>query len=289
MKARKAVITAAAPDQHTLPLQRLVDREGEERSVLQLIVDEAIEAGIEEIAIVIQPGDATEYRRAAGTHVSALRFIEQTEPAGYADAVHRARDFVGDEPFLHLVGDHLYLSSVGVRCARQLLDVAAEHVCAVSAVQATREHRLPFFGAVGGTRVPRSSRLYEISKVIEKPTPTQAEQELVVAGLRPGTYLCFFGMHVLPAEVMDSLGAVLAERVAGERPSLTAALARWARGRRYLALEVEGVRHNLGVRYGLLMTQLALALSGKDREQVLSELVELLATRPAVHGEGGHA
>ncbi|MEZ6107282.1 MAG: sugar phosphate nucleotidyltransferase [Pirellulaceae bacterium] len=218
MNVRKAVITAASPDQHTLPLQRLVDRDGVEKSALQMIVDEVVEAGIEEIAVVIQPGDATEYRRAAGSHVGMLRFIEQTDPVGYADAVARAADFVADEPFLHLVGDHMYLSCNDIRCARQVIDVATEFDCSVSAVQATREHKLPFYGVAGGTRVPRKSRLYEISRVIEKPTPTQAEQELVVAGLRQGTYLGFFGIHVLTPDIIEPLQRTIRERGKDEPP-----------------------------------------------------------------------
>ncbi len=279
MKVRKAVITAASPQQHTLPLQRLVDRNGDEKSALQMIVDEVVDAGIEEVAVIIQPGDAAEYRRAAGGHVGAVRFVEQPEPNGYADAIRCAAPFVGDEPFLHLVGDHLYLSSSDKPCARQLIDVAHEHGCAVSAVQATREHKLPFYGTVGGTRVPRTSHLYEIARVIEKPTPTVAEQELVVAGLRQGTYLCFFGMHVLDPDVMGLLAQVLEERAPSEKPPLAAALERLASRRRYLALEIDGTRHNIGTKYGLLVAQLALALSGRDREHVLTELVELLALR----------
>lgn len=279
MNVRKAVITAAAPDQHTLPLQRLVDRDGIEKSALQMIVEEVVEAGIEEIAVVIQPGDATEYRRAAGNHVGMLRFVEQTEPNGYADAIARAGDFVKDEPFLHLVGDHLYLSSTSIRCARQVIDVANEFECSVSAVQATREHKLPFYGVVGGSRVPRQSRLYEVNRVVEKPTPTQAEQELVVAGLRQGSYLCFFGIHVLTPDIIEPLNRAIRDRVHGERPSLTVALAQLARRQKYLALEVAGLRYNIGAKYGLLVAQMAFALAGRDRDHVLAELVELLAVR----------
>lgn len=289
MNVRKAVITAAAPDQHTLPLQRLVDRDGVEKSALQMIVEEVVEAGIEEIAVIIQPGDATEYRRAAGSHVGMLRFVEQSDPVGYADAISRASSFISGEPFLHLVGDHLYLSGSAQRCAKQVIDAANEFDCSVSAVQATREHKLPFYGVVGGTRVPRQSRLYEINRVIEKPTPTQAEQDLVVAGLRQGSYLCFFGIHVLTPDILEPLERAIRDRVHGERPSLTAALAQLARRQKYLALEVEGLRYNIGAKYGLLVAQMAFALAGRDRDHVLSELVELLAIRSMDGGSGERA
>ena len=65
---------------------------------------------------------------------------------------------------------------------------------------------LPRFGAVAGRRVAGRSDLYRVDTVIEKPTPTEAEQRLLVPGLRAGYYLCFFGMHVLTPRVMEILG-----------------------------------------------------------------------------------
>ena len=148
----------------------------------------------------------------------------------------------------------------------------------MSAVQATRENKLPYFGTVGGQRVTGTTDLYEVAKVIEKPTPTVAEQELVVAGLRSGFYLCLFGMHVLTPTVMQVLEQKLTENTNGRSVQLADALSELARRERFLALQVKGVRHNIGVKYGLLRSQLALALSGEDRETILSDLVEMLAT-----------
>ena len=146
----------------------------------------------------------------------------------------------------------------------------------MSAVQSTRENALPNFGAVAGPPMHGQRDLYRVETVIEKPTPTEAEQRLIVPGLRSGHYLCFFGMHVLTPTVLDILGELLAS---GERVSLSAALAELPRRERYLALLETNRRYDLGDRYGLLTAQLALALSGRDREEVLSELLELLAQR----------
>ncbi len=273
----RAVITAAAPEQATLPLQRLVDQSGRETTALQLILQEVHDAGIENICLVICPGRRESFELAAGGFAQRLTFVEQDRPRGYGDALHRARDFVADRPFLHLVSDHLYLSRSDRRCARQLVDLAKAEECSVSAVQATRESQLPFFGAVGGTRVALRQQLYEVARVLEKPTPTQAEQELVVAGLRSGCYLCLFGMHVLSATIMELLELEL-QRTPGQKSiSLSPALSALGQRERHLALEVNGSRHNIGVRYGLLMAQLALGLSGADRDLILTELVELLA------------
>jgi UTP--glucose-1-phosphate uridylyltransferase len=280
MKLRKAVITAAGRAQRALPLQTLVDRDGQQKSGLKIIIDEAVSTGVDEICLVIAPGDQRAYQEAAGDAVGRLHFAEQNAPRGYGHALYCARHFVGNDPFLHLVSDHLYLSRVpGVRCAQQLVRVAEAQDCAVSGVQPTRENVLPFYGTVGGRRITGQADLYEVEDVIEKPTPTEAEQRLIVPGLRAGHYLCFFGMHVLTPAVMELLGEMLKDLPEGQTIQLSPALARLAGKERYLALEIHGLRYNIGVRYGLLVAQLALALDGEDREEIMSQLIELLAVR----------
>jgi len=277
MEIRKAVITAAGQSQRTLPLQTLVDRDGKTKTALAIIVGEALDAGVEEICIVVCPGDTESYRAAAGAHGRHIEFVEQATPLGYGHAVWCARDFTGQSPFLLLVGDHLYLSREDKGCARQLVEVAAAETCAVSAVQATHESKLPYYGAIGGRLADQRAGVFLVSDVLEKPTPTVAEQKLIVPGLRAGHYLCFFGMHVLTPAVMAALGEDVAAAGRTGRVQLSAALARLAERERYLACELHGRRFDIGVKYGLLTAQLAFALSSPDRAEVLSGLVELLA------------
>jgi UTP--glucose-1-phosphate uridylyltransferase len=278
MKLSKAVITAAGPKETRLPLQRFVDLDGQEKTALQIIFEEVVAAGVKEIAVVVRPGDRATYTEAAGDYAQILTFVEQPEPKGYGEAIYRAAGFVGDEPFIHLVNDHLYISEERRRCAQQLVEIARAEDCPVSAVQATRESMLPYYGAIGGSRVEGRNDLYIVENVSEKPTPTEAEQALLVPGLRAGRYLCFFGMHVLTPMVMEILGEHV--RAANGAPVLLSpALAELANRERYLAAELKGTRYNMGVKYGLLVTQLALALSGTEREEVLAMLVELLASR----------
>jgi UTP--glucose-1-phosphate uridylyltransferase len=283
MKITRAVITAAARDDRHLPLQQLVDRDRQTKAALAIIVEEAVAAGAHEVAIVVRPGDEATFREAAGDAASRLELIPQAEPAGYGHAILQARRFVADEPFLHFVGDHLYVSdaageqeAIATPCARQLVAIAEAEGCAVSAVQATREHMLPYFGTVGGRLVAGRRGLYEIDKVLEKPTPTLAERELIVPGLRAGHYLCFFGMHVLTPTVLDLLDAASPEG----RRQLSPALAALAGRERYLAAELAGRRYNLGLTYGLLTAQLAIGLAGPDRGEILAQLVDLLAKQP---------
>lgn len=279
MEIRKAVVTAAGKNQRTLPLQTLVDRDGVQKTALSIIIEEILRAGVEEICVVVSPGDQEAYRNAAAKHAGRLQFVEQNAPLGYGHAIQCARPFTGHDPFLLLVGDHLYLTHQAKGCAEQLVEMARAESCSVSAVQATHESKLPYYGTIGGRLVAGRRRLYQIEQVIEKPTPTEAEQKLIVPGLRAGHYLCFFGMHVFTPGVMPLLAELVAE--AGEKggAQMTAAVMRMAAKEPYLALELQGRRYDIGVNYGLLIAQLALSLDGKDRDEVLSQLVELLAVK----------
>lgn len=282
MKITKAVITAAGSQQRTLPLQTLIDRDGIEKSILNIIIEEVLRAGVDEICVVVRPGDEVAYASVAGDHAGRLHFVHQTEPLGHGHAVFCARDFVGDNPFLHLVGDHLYVSLRAQGCAQHLVSIAEAANSSVSAVQATRESLLPYYGVIGGRREPGKQHLYQIDAVIEKPTPTEAEQDLIIPGLRAGHYLCFFGMHALTPTIFDILEAKIAAAVAGPETiniTLSTALADLTQREQYLALEMNDSRYDVGVKYGLLNAQLALALSGQDREEVLSKLLEMLALR----------
>ena len=282
MRIRKAVITAAGPDQRALPLQTLIDRDGREKTVLGILVEQALAARIEELCVVVWPGDEARYLQAAGSHSANVRLVAQPQPRGYAHAIYCAREFVGRDPFLHMVGDHLYVSS-GQATAERIVEIAQAEGCSVSGVQPTRENLLPMYGAVTGRRLAAREGLYRIDTVIEKPTPTEAEQRLVVPGLRAGYYLCFFGIHAFTPTVMDLVGAAIDDN-SGAPVVFSSVLAELARREQYLAAEESGRRYNLGTRYGLLTSQLALALSGHDRADVLAQLLELLADRELAAG-----
>ncbi len=287
MRVKKAVITAAGRGQRNLPLQTLFDQQGTERSVLSLVIREAVRAGIEDICIVVWPGDEEPYAKLLSGDAGRLTFVSQAEPRGYAHAIWCARGFVQNEPFLHCVGDHIYVSPESGGCARHLVETAIAEDCSVSGVQVTHESLLPRYGTVGGQQVPGRPGIYRVDKVLEKPTPTQAEQHLIVPGLRSAQYLCFYGMHVLTPAIFDILSAMLEAQ--DGRVSLSAALAVLAQREQYLALIQRGRRFDVGVKYGLFTAQLALALSGRDRDEVLTELIKVLAVREGLSNQGEEA
>jgi UTP--glucose-1-phosphate uridylyltransferase len=312
----KAVITAAGRGARQYPasdtvqkaMMPLVDRDGLTKPVLQIIAEEALESGIEEICVISAPGDEAVYRQHFRSYAAnlrsafkgvnwaeeqarrlvdleqRLRFAIQPEPDGYGHAVWCARSFAGGQPILLLLGDHLYISKDARRCARQLLDLAGAEGCAVSAVQATREHLIHHYGTLTGKRLPDRPDVYVIEEIIEKPNPTLAELRLQVPGLRAGHYLCFFGMHVLTPVVFDLLDDLVARDVRESgQIQLTSALNALARREKYLALETRGARHNIGVKYGVVDAQIALALAGVDRERMLAGLLESIVRIEQTH------
>ena len=107
--------------------------------MLDKIVEEAVRAKVREIAVVVAPGDAAAYAAVTDLADAEVSFIEQSEPRGYGHAVLCAREFTAGEPFLHFVGDHIYVNDSQKSCAEQVVEAAVTQQCAVSAVQVTRE------------------------------------------------------------------------------------------------------------------------------------------------------
>lgn len=311
MQVRKAVITAAGRGTRQYPASTtvqkemfpLVDVDGLTKPTIQIIAEEALEAGIAEICIVATPGDAELYRqhfRRLSTDLlpafagkdwalreseqlarleSSLHYVTQHSPEGYGHAVYCARDWVGDEAFLLLLGDHVYISAdpAGRRCARQLVDVSQWAGLSVASVKRTSERQLHLFGTVRGEPLTDRAQLYRITALAEKPDVEYAERELRTPGLHKAEYLCFFGMQVLTPTIFDYLGYFITHEIREKGEfQLTSALAMLAKRETYLAFEAHGERYDMGVPYGLVETQLALALHSQMREEIVASVIHIL-------------
>jgi UTP--glucose-1-phosphate uridylyltransferase len=308
MRIRKAVITAAARGERLYPvadtIQKamlpIIDIDGLHKPVIQIIAEEAFASGIEELCIVCAPGDGERYMNAFASLrenlvksfrgvdwakeeaekvdqlLSRIKFAEQEQPLGYGHAVYCAREFVNNEPFLLLLGDYVYVSNLlQKRCAAQLIELASQENCSVSAVNPTIEYQIGRYGTLTGKQIPGSAGVYQIDKIIEKPSLSVAELELQTPGLRVGYYLCFFGMHVFTPAIFDILGKSIARD--GSNILLTPALQELAETDKYLALEVKGNRYDLSKKLGWLQAQIALGLAGQAHDETLTAMVDLLA------------
>jgi len=277
MKIQKAVIPMAGPAHRELALQHLTTGEGQTRHVAVLQIDELLAAGIGSVALVMAPGTEPFFEVLRARFGHALARIEQPEPKGFGDAVLCCEAWVAGEAFVLQVCDHVFVSQAADSCTRQLVTVASAEGCSVSAVLPTPESQLPYFGVVGGVRVANAVDLYSVSTVIEKPTPTVAEELCMVPGLRQGTYLALFGTHVLTSGIFAILREQQKRLAPGRGLGLTEALAVLATREKYLAREVRGLRFNLEEPFGLLRVQLALALHGPRRDEVLEILLAEVA------------
>lgn len=285
MQVRKAVITAAGRGTRQFPATRIVQKEllpvvdvdGVTRPAIQIIVAEALAAGVEQVGIVVRPGSDQQFwahfrpldedeRRLFTNKDWALRegrvlanmsqrieYIYQKSPEGYGHAVYCAREWVGDDPFLLMLGDHLYLSATQKPCAAQVIRAAIKHNCNLSAMAVTPASQLHLFGTARGK--PLGPRLYQVELLVEKPSPEVTERELMTPGLPTGHYLCFFGMHVFTPEIFEALGYLLREdlRERGEI-QLTSAQEILRQNSLYLAYVIEGTRHDIGTPEGYVET-----------------------------------
>src|SRR5687768_2685223 len=311
-KVRKAVITAAGRGTRQYPASNavqkemfaLVDRDGLTKPVIQIIGEEAIDSGIEQICIITQPGEEKHYREyfrrmgndeakhfrgkdwailaseKLGAFGERMTFREQKSPEGFGHAVYQAKDFVGDDPFLLLLGDHVYISDVKDRCAQQLIRVFEQYMLdAVTGVQPTVERMLHAFGTICGAPIDPNKGIYKAELIIEKPAIDEAREKLVTPGLPAGNYLSHFGIHVFGPRIFDSLEYLIKNdlREKGEI-QLTAAQEHLRQQTdKYWAVVTSGQRYDTGIPYGLMETQLALALGGVHRTEICEAIARILA------------
>ena len=298
MRIRKAVITVAGYGTRLFPATKgvrkelfpLVDRDGRIKPIIQMIVEEAVESGVEEVCIVVSPGGDEPLRNYFSTplapdldrriaecpdlyeqhrHVrqlgDRLHYVFQHTQEGYGHAVYCAREWVGDEPFLLLLGDHIYVSATEKRCARQLIEAFELKQATVSALARTAESMLKYFGTMGGTPDPSMPGLYKATEIVEKPSVEYAREHFRIEGLPEGEYMTWFGMHVITPEIFDCIECHIKNdiREGGEIQFTNAQeLLRQQHGD-YYGLEVKGSRYDIGIPSGYARTMAHLA--GVDR------------------------
>ncbi len=268
-RIRKGVITAAGRGTRLLPATRtvqkelfpLVDVDGRAKPIIQILVEELTTSGIEEICIVSNTANIEPMRRhfAEEPGAASISFAVQQTQEGYGHAVFQAREWVGGEPFVLTLGDHVYFSETEVRCTRQVMDAFEANGCCVSSVFAVAEASVTRYGIIAG--LERGDGLFHIRAMAEKPTAAFAQSNLRTAGLPDGHYLSFFGIHAFTPAIFDCLAQLIEtdQRERGEF-QLTSAQELLFAKEDYLLNRVAGVRCDMGVPEGLIETQIALAL-----------------------------
>jgi UTP--glucose-1-phosphate uridylyltransferase len=269
MKVRKAVVLAAGLGTRMLPASKVIPKEilpVVDKPAIQVVVEEAVAAGIEEIILVLSPGRTTvleHFQPAAelerhlaqrgkddlleivrhSNGLARLSVAYQREPLGLGHAVLQAREAVGDEPFAVILPDDIF--DCERPCLRQLLDVAeADDVPTVALLKVPRSE-IPKYGIVEVR--PVRPRVYELLGMVEKPAIEDAPSDLAI-----------MGRYVLTPDIFPILAA--GRPGAGGEIQLTDALLALSKGRKVYGYEFEGTRYDLGDRVGFVTAQIGFAL-----------------------------
>jgi UTP-glucose-1-phosphate uridylyltransferase/mevalonate kinase len=234
-RVRKAVIPAAGFSARLFPASKavkkelfpIIDREGRAKPIILTLVEEAINAGIEEVCIIVQPQDqklfeefftvapvienfnklAKEDKKYCQYILDLghrITYIQQERQEGFGHAVYCAREWVGEEPFLLMLGDHVYQSTKDISCARQLLDVYSKIGTSVVGLKKTPVDNIHQFGCVTGVW-EKPGTILTITEFSEKPEKSYAEKHLHIENMEANIYLTIFGQYILHPKIFDIL------------------------------------------------------------------------------------
>lgn len=277
-KVRKAVIPAAGFGTRLFPATKatkkelfpIIDRDGIAKPAILLIVEEALEAGIEEVIIIVQEEDLDDFRRLFKTQISIenynklsrrsqeyakrilemgrrVSFVIQSTQEGFGHAIYCTQEAVGDEPFLLMLGDHLYRSNGDRSCAQQLMDAYIQHGTNILGLRRTPENQIANFGTVVGVWLEENLVL-NVNEFVEKPTIDYARSNLRVPNLPDDEYLTVFGQYIIKPQLFTYLEEHINHNVR-ERGEfqLTSALDRLRQEDGFLGLIIEGRRYDIGL------------------------------------------
>ncbi len=285
MKVRKAVIPAAGLGTRFLPITKSVPKELLpilDRPMLQYVVEEAAEAGIEEVIIVtargkesiasyFQPAPLLESRLAESgaadleekvRHAASLAnvsFVIQEQPLGLGHAVLTAKDAVGDEPFVVILPDDIIANTPGA--LTQMLEVADRYNAGVVAVEPAPWELVHNYGVVEATQ--QGERVHRVHRLVEKPPREEAPSNLTVVG-----------RYVLPPDIFRCL-----ERTppgAKNEIQLTDGMSLLLEEQSLYAYEFMGTRYDGGTPLGLLRASLEFGLAQEETREAVKALVRNL-------------
>lgn len=236
-QVKKAVIPAAGFGTRMFPATKglkkeffpIIDKDGRAKPIILVIVEEAIQAGIEEVGIVVQPSDSElfeaffkhppqpelwnklseerrEYSQYLQTIGERITILTQSQQEGYGHAVFCAAEWVNNQPFLLLLGDHVYRSDLEINCARQLLNIYEQVQQNVIGLRVTPGEMIHHYGCVAGT-FQQSEKVLSLTQIYEKPSLDYALTHLRIQGMNENQFLTIFGLYVLEPQIFEILAA----------------------------------------------------------------------------------
>ncbi|MBC1377263.1 UTP--glucose-1-phosphate uridylyltransferase GalU [Listeria innocua] len=285
MKVKKAVIPAAGLGTRFLPATKAMPKEIlpiVDKPTIQYIVEEAVESGIEDILIVTGKG-----KRAIEDHFDSvpelelnlreknklellhlieettninLHFIRQSKPKGLGDAILQARGFVGNEPFIVMLGDDIVQAKTP--CAKQLIQQYEKTHSSIIGVQTVPHEETYRYGIIDPID-EYSKNLYNVNGFVEKPDPNEAPSNLAI-----------LGRYLLTPQIFDFLETQ--KPGAGGEIQLTDAINSLNEIQRVFAYDFEGERYDVGDKFGFIKTTMQFALKHPEIKDEVASLVDEL-------------
>jgi UTP--glucose-1-phosphate uridylyltransferase len=294
MKVRKAIIPAAGLGTRFLPATKAQPKEMlpiVDKPTIQYIIEEAVASGIEDIIIVSGRGkraiedhfdksfelEETLERKGKWRELEQIRdisgmvnlhYIRQGEPKGLGHAIWCARKFIGHEPFAILLGDDIVQSETPA--LKQLIQVFEMFESSVVGVQEVPDEDLSKYGVIEPRGLEIAPNVVRVSSFVEKP-----KKELA-----PSNY-AIMGRYILRPEIFDILGGL--EPSSGGEIQLTDGIQHLNALQTVLAYNFEGVRYDVGDKYGFIKATIDFALQRPDlRDDVMNYLRQLYEQEQAL-------
>ncbi len=280
MKVRKAIIPAAGLGTRFLPATKAQPKEMlpiVDKPTIQYIIEEAVEAGIQDIIIVTGRNKRSiedhfdrsielelELEKSGKqdmlemvkeiSEMANIHYIRQKEPRGLGHAILAAQHFIGDEPFAVLLGDDVVISKQP--CLGQMLDVFHEYQTSILGVQTVPHEVVNKYGIIAGKQV--DERIYKVQDMVEKPSIEEAPSNVAV-----------LGRYIITPEIFPFLETQDAGK--GGEIQLTDALKRLAKEQAMYAYDFKGHRYDVGSKIGFLQANVEFAL----RDDALKDEVKI--------------
>lgn len=282
MNVRKAIIPAAGLGTRFLPATKAQPKEMlpiVDKPTIQYIIEEAVEAGIQDIIVVTGRNKRSiedhfdrsielelELEKSSKqemldmvkeiSEMANIHYIRQKEPRGLGHAILAAQHFIGDEPFAVLLGDDVVVSKQP--CLGQMLDIFREYQTSILGVQTVAHEVVDKYGIIAGKQV--DDRVYKVNDMVEKPSLEEAPSNVAV-----------LGRYIITPEIFRFLETQDAGK--GGEIQLTDALRRLAKEQAMYAYDFKGRRYDVGSKTGFIQANIEFALR---REELRDDMKEYL-------------
>jgi len=233
---RRAIIPTASYSHQMFPATKAISNalfpvvgpDGVAKPFIAILVEEALSSGIEEVVVIVSPVDEKHFRELFASALPKnrykrltpnqkryakkllemsknIRFVVQEHQEGLGHAIFQAKDYIKKEPFLLMLGDHLYQSKNRDRsCVQQILDLYSKYGPNLIGLREVQKSDIQSYGVVTGDWMKQNRSILSVNEMVEKPKLQYADENLRTQGVSDSEFLAFFGLYALDGEAVMS-------------------------------------------------------------------------------------